>query len=63
MGEAKEVLGLDINLNRSNCSLFLHQVYYADEILERVGMKNPRPVTTPHEGSSKSEPELFTDSF
>ena len=61
-GEAKEVLGIEINRNGPNRSLFLHQAKYTADIQERFGMKNCRPVSTPLEASSKSELKIFSGS-
>ena len=62
MGEEKEVLGLQINGNRSICSLFLDQFKYAKEILERLAIQTSRPVSRPLEASSKFELELSPES-
>ena len=57
-----EVLRSEINRNRSNRSIFLQQSECTEEILERFGMQNSRPVSTLLEASSKSKSELFPGS-
>ena len=56
MGEASEVLGIEIKRNRANRTLFLHQESYTNKVLERFGMTDCRPVSTPVEPSRRSEP-------
>ena len=46
MGEFKQLLGLEINSNRFNRSLFLHQTKYTENIFERFCMKKSRPAST-----------------
>ena len=53
MGEASEVLGLEIQRNRTKRTIFLHQNRYTEKVLERFGMSDSRPVSTPMESSSK----------
>jgi hypothetical protein len=42
-----------INVKRTNSGFFLSQSSYALEVLERAGMHNCKPVTTPAETSAK----------
>jgi len=46
-GEAKLCLGLEIVRNRSARTLVLHQELYANKVLDRFGMHESRPVSTP----------------
>ena len=47
LGEAKVILGLEITRDRKNRELHLGQSKYAGDILERFGMHDSRPVSTP----------------
>jgi hypothetical protein len=51
MGPVHYFLGIDVK--RTNSGFFLSQSSYALEVLERAGMHNCKPVTTPAETSAK----------
>ncbi len=55
--EAKMCLGLEITRDRANRILKLSQTAYAESVLERFGMTNCKPVTTPLESRRKSIPD------
>ena len=63
MGEASEILGIEINRDRSKRTLFLHQSRYTEKVLERFEMENSKPVASPMDRSHKSkQPESFPGS-
>ena len=63
MGEASEILGIEINRNRSRRTLFLHQSRYTQRVLERFEMESSKPVASPMDKSRKSkQPESFSGS-
>ncbi|XP_066383628.1 uncharacterized mitochondrial protein AtMg00810-like [Miscanthus floridulus] len=45
---------LDISIHRNREGFFLSQGQYAEEILERAGMKNYKPITTPVDTRQKA---------
>ncbi|KAL5768311.1 hypothetical protein ACOSQ2_015094 [Xanthoceras sorbifolium] len=47
LGAAKKILGMEIKRNRKEGKLFLTQRGYIEKVLERFGMKNAKPVSTP----------------
>lgn len=62
LGEAKICLGLEITRNRVERKLFLTQLKYMQGVLERFGMEDSRPASTPMEGSLAYEERLKMDS-
>jgi hypothetical protein len=52
MGPLRHFLG--INVRRTAAGFFLSQSTYADELLERAGMANCKPVATPADTKSKA---------
>ncbi len=65
MGEAKVILGIEISRNRKSRKLFINQSEYTQNVLERFGMINSKPVTTPMDRSynevTTQESELAHD--
>ena len=55
MGEASDVYGLEIQCNLENKTIFIHQILYAETMLERLDMNDSRSMLTPRDVSSKSE--------
>ncbi|KAF0722783.1 hypothetical protein Ae201684_018174 [Aphanomyces euteiches] len=58
LGEARDILGWQIERNRSERTLFLHQTRYCETVVERFDMASSNPVHTPFESSktlSKSQ--------
>ncbi len=51
MGEAKVILGIEISRDRSTRRLFINQSDYTQNVLERFGMSNSKPVVTPMDRS------------
>ncbi|CAL9112903.1 unnamed protein product, partial [Musa textilis] len=47
LGAAKKILGMEIKRDRGVGKLFLTQKNYIKKVLERFGMKNAKPVSTP----------------
>lgn len=47
LGEAKRILGMEIERDRENFSLFLHQGSYLRKVLQRFDMHESKAVTTP----------------
>ena len=47
LGAAKKILGMEIKKERGVGKLFLTQKNYLEKVLERFGMKNAKPVSTP----------------
>ena len=47
LGAAKKILGMEIKRDRGVGKLFLTQKNYLKKVLERFGMKNAKPVSTP----------------
>ena len=47
LGVAKRILGLKLLRNRKRRTLVLSQEDYIEKVLERFGMKNAKPVSTP----------------
>ncbi|KAH9181297.1 hypothetical protein AeNC1_016727, partial [Aphanomyces euteiches] len=58
LGEARDILGWQIERNRSEQTLFLHQTRYCETVVERFDMASSNLVHTPFESSktlSKSQ--------
>jgi len=53
LGEAKSVLGIEIHCDRKHGKLYILQRGKVDEILERFGMTECHPLTTPMTGNLK----------
>ncbi|KAH9051906.1 hypothetical protein Ae201684P_017386 [Aphanomyces euteiches] len=51
LGEARDILGWQIERNRSERTLFLHQTRYCETVVERFDMASSNPVHTPFESS------------
>jgi hypothetical protein len=47
LGEARQILGMDIFRDRSNGKIWLSQQKYVEKILLRFGMNNVKPVLVP----------------
>ena len=47
LGAAKKILGMEIERDRNGGKLYLTQKSYIEKVLERFGMKNAKPVSTP----------------
>jgi hypothetical protein len=47
LGEAKQILGMDIHRDKKNGKLWLSQQKYVEKILMSFGMNNVRPVQIP----------------
>jgi len=47
LGDAKKFLGMEIRRNRSSKKLWLSQQSYVEKVLDRFGMSNAKPVSTP----------------
>jgi len=47
LGNARKILGMEIERNRSNSCLFLHQSSYIMKILKKFGMHDCKPVSLP----------------
>ena len=63
MGQVHHFLGISVRRNREG--FFLSQGQYAEEILERAGMKNCKPVATPadtRQKASATDGKLIDDS-
>lgn len=55
-GEARVMLGIEIQRDQSARKLFINQRLYAETVLERFGMANSKPVATPMEKFQKPLP-------
>ena len=53
LGEAKYCLGIQIERNRHNKTLFLHQRKYLSNLLRKFGMEDCKASSTPQEKSTK----------
>ena len=53
LGEARWILGMEIECDRANRKMTLSHRQYIEDILERDGMANCRPVSTPIEANLK----------
>ncbi len=51
MGEVKVILGIEISRDRSTRRLFINQSEYTQNVLEKFGMINSKPVVTPMDRS------------
>ena len=47
LGPAKKILGMEIRRDRQAGKLYLSQRSYIEKVLEKFGMQNAKPVTTP----------------
>lgn len=47
LGAAKKILGMEIHRDRPAGKLFLSQRKYINKVIERFGMQNCKPMTTP----------------
>ena len=47
LSAAKKILGMKIERDRKGGKLYLTQKSYIEKVLERFGMKNAKPVSTP----------------
>ncbi|KAH9682243.1 hypothetical protein KPL71_027274 [Citrus sinensis] len=47
LGQAKKILGVEMIRNRTTRTLFLSQEKYVNKVLEKFGMLNCKPVSTP----------------
>ena len=56
LSEAKVMLGIEIQRDRSARKLFINQRLYAETVLGRLGMANSKPVATPMEKFKKPLP-------
>src|ERR1700759_834559 len=53
LGEAKFVLGIEIERDRANRVIYLNQQQYVENVLERFNMSDCKPVATPMEANVK----------
>ncbi|KAH9139250.1 hypothetical protein AeRB84_016475 [Aphanomyces euteiches] len=53
LGEARDILGWQIERNRSARTLFLHQTRYCETVVTRFDMASSHPVHTPFECTTK----------
>jgi transposase InsO family protein len=53
LGEAKFVLGIEIERDRSRREIYLNQQHYIENVLERYRMSDCKPVSTPMESNFK----------
>jgi hypothetical protein len=53
LGEAKFVLGIEIERDRANRVIYLNQQQYIENVLERFNMSDCKPVATPMEANVK----------
>ena len=56
LGEICQYLGMQVNRDRRNHSLFLHQTRYAETILHRFGMEECKGVHTPMDSKASLAP-------
>ena len=61
LGEAHYILGMQIARNRAEKSIHLHQHQYITMVLERTGMADCKPVSTPTDPNTKLEPTAATE--
>jgi len=47
LGTAKKILGMEIHRDRSSKKLWLSQQGYVEKVLDRFGMSNAKPMSTP----------------
>ena len=47
LGAARQILGMEIFIDGSNCKLWLSQQKYIEKIILRFGMNNVKPVSVP----------------
>ena len=47
LGAAKKILGMEIYRDRQAGKLYLTQKSYIEKVLERFGMKDSKPMSTP----------------
>ena len=58
LGNAKKIIGMQIDRNRHKCELRVHQCSYMHKLVEKFGMADAKPVTIPlanHFTLSKSQ--------
>ena len=53
LSPTKQILGMEITCDRKNIRLWLSQESYIERILERLNMKEAKPITTPLGGHFK----------
>ncbi|KAL4384756.1 hypothetical protein GQ457_15G014670 [Hibiscus cannabinus] len=58
LGAAKKILGMEIHRDRSSRKLWLSQQSYVEKVLDRFGMSNAKPVSTPLANHFKLSSEL-----
>ncbi|KAL4317979.1 hypothetical protein GQ457_18G008540 [Hibiscus cannabinus] len=58
LGAAKKILGMKIHRDRSSRKLWLSQQSYVEKVLDRFGMSNAKPVSTPLANHFKLSSEL-----
>ncbi|KAL4347437.1 hypothetical protein GQ457_17G004910 [Hibiscus cannabinus] len=58
LGPAKKILGMEIHRDRSSRKLWLSQQIYVEKVLDRFGMSNAKPVSTPLANQFKLFSEL-----
>ena len=58
LGAAKKILGMKIERDRIGGKLYLTQKSYIEKVLERFGMKNAKPVSTPFSAHFKLSASL-----
>jgi transposase InsO family protein len=63
MGEATFILGIDIKRNRSNRSISIGQSAYFNTLLQRHGMTNCKPVSTPMDPGATYELMAAADGY
>ena len=58
LGEAKQILGMNISRDRKNRTLTLSQADYVEKVLQRFPMENSKAVSTPLPGHLKLSKEM-----
>ena len=53
LGTLKWILGMEVQRDRAKRIISINQTAYIDQVLQRFGMSNCKPVTTPAEGTIK----------
>ncbi|KAK8506757.1 hypothetical protein V6N12_002201 [Hibiscus sabdariffa] len=59
LGAAKKILGMEIHRDRGSRKLWLSQQGYVEKVLDRFGMSNAKPVSTPLANHFKLSSEHF----
>lgn len=58
IGEPARIVGILVDRNRTDRTIKLHQRSYAEEVLERFGMQQSKPVATPVSKIDSESPEV-----